>query len=297
MNAFQKAVSLAALLTAVSVALTYQSYAAAPGPKVSAPGNKHNLSGTNTTVTYRATNDPTNNPRGQQICIFCHTPHSANISSQAPLWNRVFSSQTFQRYTSVTLNIRHISAAQYDVGAQPNGSSKLCLSCHDGVSNLGDVYNGAAIPMVNNVITGLASFKPSPTPSLSKMMTGHHPVSFVYLTGFNYGSQSGSIISGLPASYRFMPVSSSGTVKLFDTNRNRNGWMQCTTCHDPHQNQSDEAACYNGGVPTTCNGTYTRKVAPFWAYHGVNTDATQDTGTVCKVCHALGTTFGAPVWP
>lgn len=293
MIAFRKIVPLAAAVTALLVSLVYQTDAAAPGPKVSAAGNKHNLSGQNTGVNYKATNDPTNNPRGQQICIFCHTPHNANVAGQAPLWNRAFSSQTFQRYTSTTLHIRHIGSAQYGVGAQPNGSSKLCLSCHDGVSKMGDLFAGPAIPMSgSDVIAGLSSFNPT----TNKMLTGHHPVSFVYLTGFNSAAQSGTIIAGLPASYRFIPLSSAGKAKLFDTKKNSNGWMQCTTCHDPHQNQSDEAICYNGGVPVSCNVTYTRRVAPFWTYHGTNTTPTQDTGSVCKVCHSLGTDAGHAPW-
>ncbi len=282
------------LLIVLSVALTlvmsvvYQ--ARALGDKVSEPGNRHNLSASNTIpgFLYKATNDPANNPRGQQICVFCHTPHSANVVGQAPLWNRNFSNETFQRYTSLTLHIRNIANAQYGAGAKPNGSTRLCLSCHDGVSRLGAVYNGSEITMVKDVIDGLASFNPS----TNKMLTGHHPVSFVYLTGFNVGSQTGVAHPELPATYRFMPQSSAGKVKLYDTNRNGNGWMQCTTCHDPHQNQSVEAGpgtCYDAvGIPGACDtSTFTRKIAPFWIYHGTNTTASQDTGTVCKVCHAV----------
>jgi hypothetical protein len=294
MNFSSRIVPFAAIVTVVLGGIVYQTDAAAPGPMVSKPGNKHNLSGTNTTVTYRATNDPVNNPRGQQICIFCHTPHNANVVGQAPLWNRAFSDvQNFQRYTSSTLRIRHIASAKYDTGAQPNGSSKLCLSCHDGTSHLGAVYSGSPIAMVgNDVISGLASFNPS----TNKMLSGHHPVSFVFMTGFNSTTQIGSMIPGLPASYRFLPASSAGKVKLYG-NRDGNGWMQCTTCHDPHQNQSDEAICYTtGGAVTSCTSADTRKVAPFWVYHGSNTSASQDTGSVCKVCHAFGA-VGAPSWP
>lgn len=297
MITFRRIMPLAACIIAILALIGHQAAAFVPGDKISVTvsGNKHNLSAANTGVTYRAKDDPAN-PRGQQICIFCHTPHSANVSGQAPLWNRNFSSEIFQRYTSNTLKIRGIAAAQYGAGAQPNGSSRLCLSCHDGVSRLGAVYKGSEIEMVNAnpFIEGLSSFKPS----TNKMKSGHHPVSFVYLTGFNYGSQTGTVLTELQATtnYRFMPQSSAGRVKLIDSTRNGNGWMQCTTCHDPHQNQSDESACYNSGVPVSCDATYTRKVAPFWAYHGVNTTATQDTGSVCKVCHALGTPGGYSPW-
>lgn len=299
MNVFRMIMPLVAAFAVVTGFLAYQVDAFTQGEKISTmgKGNKHNLSSDplNIGLTYQATDeyDAISNPspRGRQVCIFCHTPHSANVDGGAPLWNRKFSTVTFQRYTSATLNIniRHIATAQYGDGAQPNGASKLCLSCHDGVSNLGDVYNsgGVNIPfdVGKDLIAGLASFNPS----TYKMLSGHHPVSFVYLTGFSYGSQSGTPLAGLPASYRFLPASSAGKVKLFDTKRNGNGWMQCTTCHDPHQNQSDETACFDSGGGVVVCGTETRKVAPFWVYHGgINTTATDDTGSVCKVCHALG---------
>ena len=58
-----------------------------------------------------------------QVCVFCHTPHNANPT--APLWNRQLSGQTYSPYASGSL--------QATVG-QPNGYSRLCLSCHDGTS-------------------------------------------------------------------------------------------------------------------------------------------------------------------
>lgn len=251
--------------------------ASALGPKVSEPLNSHNLSTSNAIpgFLYKAVDDPINNPRGQQICIFCHTPHSANVVGQAPLWNRAFSSETFQRYSSETLKIRGIADTQYVNGAQPNGSSKLCLSCHDGVSRLGAVYKGPEITMVkaNPVIENLASFKPD----TNKMKSGHHPVSFVYTDAV------ASSISGLKGSTYTMPTSLPA-VKL-----DKQGRMQCTTCHDAHQNQSREDQCY--GVSGNCTVTDTRKKAPFWVYGGGGS-ATVDQEAVCTACHPMIT----PPW-
>lgn len=295
------------LITGVTVPLFlflfgYIAGAAAPGPKVSELGNRHNLSavarqvGTSTLVpntnTYRATGDLSTNPSGQQICIFCHTPHNANVAEQAPLWNRQFSAEIFQRYTgSATFRIKNLAAAGYGVGAQPNGSSKLCLSCHDGVAGMGDVLRGGPIAMTKDVIDGIASFNPS----TNKMRYGHHPVSFVYATGYTSTSspmaQNGSVIAGLPVDYVFpQALDGNHTVMLKDTYRDGRGWMQCTTCHDPHQNQSDEADCY-GGV---CDGSNIRKKAPFWVYHKAGNTASQDHDAVCTACHNLNTP--AP-WP
>lgn len=294
LHAFQAAciaVFVAALL------YVHNAGAAAPGPKVSEIGNRHNLSaigrqvGTSTLVpntnTYRATGDFSSNPGGQQICIFCHTPHNANTAENAPLWNRSFSAETFQRYTgSATFRIKNLGVANY---AQPNGSSKLCLSCHDGVASMGDVLRGGPITMTKDVIDGIASFNPS----TNKMRYGHHPVSFVYATGFSStpDTQSGTVIPGLPGDYVFpQALDGNHVVRLKDTGRDGRGWMQCTSCHDAHQNQSDDSDCYGG----PCDATNIRKKAPFWVYHKAGNSASQDHDAVCMACHNLASP--AP-WP
>jgi len=102
-----------------------------------------------------------------QVCVFCHTPHSANkdvwqggifnqpgagqqsyypsgaysndvsqAASSTPLllWNRALSSQTaYSVYTSSTMNAYTGTLRIY---------SLLCLSCHDGVTALNVVKNG-----------------------------------------------------------------------------------------------------------------------------------------------------------
>jgi cytochrome c553 len=269
--------SVSALLVDLMV-----SQACAAGLKISEPGNKHNLSNTitNSTVTYKASGDASTNPRGTQICIFCHTPHSANVVGQAPLWNRYFSSDTFQRYSSSTLQIRKISNAQYGGNVVPSGSTKLCLSCHDGVSKLGAVYNGPEIAMVGGSITnpGVIDIdsRASFNSSKNKLKSGHHPVSFVYTQAI--ADTINSTKPGVAALTYKMPVEPN--VKL-----DKQGRMQCTTCHDAHQNQSSfDNQCYpSGGACTTPN---TIKIAPFWVYGGAG-DAATDQQTVCTTCHPM----------
>lgn len=273
------------LVAAVSLVMSMVFQARALGPKVSEPLNRHNLSASNAIpgFLYKATDDPAGNPRGQQICIFCHTPHSANVVGQAPLWNRKFSIvDNFQRYSSATLQIRGIGAAQYGNNAQPNGSSKLCLSCHDGVSRLGEVYNGPEIPMANaNVISGRASFNPS----TNKMKIGHHPVSFVYKNNADTTVIDAINLGKSTTSYK-MDNALAPRVKL-----DKQGRMQCATCHDAHQNQSFEDQCYGG--TGNCIAPNDRKKVPFWV-HGGGADATTDQEAVCKTCHPMSGWTG---WP
>lgn len=256
----------------------YIQAASAAGPKVAEQGNKHNLSawarqvGTSTleanTNTFRAVNDPANNPGGQQVCIFCHTPHNANSEKGTPLWNRAFSTVTFDRYTSTTMRIYRDAttraAAQYEATWQPDGASKLCLSCHDGVSNLGAVLSGNGGNPISmqgsNVINTIAAF------TSDKMKKGHHPVSFVYDATVLTNIQAGG---GTKSSYTLPTLVPE--VKL-----DKNKKMQCTSCHNPHQNQSFETV-----YPAT-----TRKIAPFWVKGG-GADATTDHDVVCTACHPI----------
>jgi hypothetical protein len=263
------------ILCFLSVLLISVPMVIAKGPMVSALGNKHNLSAQNTGVTYHAIDDKVNNPAGQQICIFCHTPHSS--SSQGPLWNRKDTSVTnFARYSSSTLQIKNLAASGY-AGSQPNGSSRLCLSCHDGVTPLGGVINSGQSGDIQmeggNTIdkTGVMSFHPD----TNKMKIGHHPVSFIYATGFNFITQTGTIIGGLTGFTLPVNKTMETKVKLQDSQRDGHGWMQCTTCHNPHQNMGNDVTTYPAPV---------RKVTPFWVYSA--STAVTSHETVCLSCHS-----------
>lgn len=251
--------------------------AIAAGPKVSEPGNKHNLSSSNTTVNYRAQDNPLDD-RSRQVCVFCHTPHGS--TSQGPLWNRRDTTRTFGRYSSSSLVIRRstTTAAKY---GEPNGSSRLCLSCHDGVNALGDLVSGPAnrVRMVGNqdFITGVAQF------TQDKVKKGHHPVSFVY------DANVVAAISAAKTQVGWHVPPTLAEVKLDRQNR-----MQCNSCHDPHQNQSIDTIFYPS--PDT-----DRKIVPFWAYHKSTNTAIQDHDDVCNSCHPNGdpyysTTITNP-WP
>ena len=86
--------------------------------------SKHNLSASGAGALL-ASKDAAD--RSTEICIFCHTPHTAK---KAGLWNRHDSTAAYTPYRSTTIKA--------NIG-QPTGASKLCLSCHDGTVALGMV--------------------------------------------------------------------------------------------------------------------------------------------------------------
>ena len=150
-----------------------------------------------------------------QICVFCHTPH--NSRTQAPLWNRNDSGGTYTMYWSATMDA-YVSAA---AAPQPNGSSKLCLSCHDGTLALGATVASGSIPMSGGITT-----MPSGGANFGLDLSGHHPVSFQVtdLLVSTNNSRGDTPLKSL-AQMRASPV-----IKLDVSDR-----VQCTSCHDAHR--------------------------------------------------------------
>ncbi len=144
-----------------------------------------------------------------QICIVCHTPHNANTTvTNAPLWNHASTVATFQTYASVTLNAT--------VG-QPDASSKLCLSCHDGTVAL-DSYGTQT---GTQLMTGGAL--------VGTDLRNDHPVSFTYdaaLATADGGLRDPTTaLSGIP-----------GSTRTVNQDMLLGGKVQCASCHDVHNN-------------------------------------------------------------
>lgn len=176
-------------------------FAASSASASSILGSKHNLS-TSGPGPIQASGE-------SEICIFCHAPHRA--SATAPLWNRDDSSAPYTPYSSGTLKASPLPG-------QPTGASKLCLSCHDGTMALGAVRSRpATIPFADGVVKmpqGRAAY-------LGTDLSDDHPVSFRY--DQSLADNNGNLRS---------PATLLGPVRL-----DRDGQLQCTACHDPHNDQ------------------------------------------------------------
>jgi predicted CXXCH cytochrome family protein len=141
----------------------------------------------------------------QEVCIFCHTTH--NAAAVQPLWNRSTPVIAYTVYTSSSLKAKP---------GQPTGSSKLCLSCHDGTIALGDVLSRPEGIKMAKGVTRL----PSGHFNLGTDLSNDHPISFVYDKELATQNPRLNPPSGLV-----------GTVRL-DAQQE----LQCTACHDPHDN-------------------------------------------------------------
>ena len=149
-----------------------------------------------------------------EICKFCHIPHSAVVP--APLWGHRMSEG--QRYEVPEMGR---ATGGGTPAPQPDGASRMCLSCHDGTVALGDV---AGEPRPINM-AGTQMLQHGQRGYIGSDLSGSHPISFVLKdNGDAFGNgqtdmyvKPVNVIRGDP-----------------DVRLDKQGKMQCTTCHDPH---------------------------------------------------------------
>jgi predicted CXXCH cytochrome family protein len=210
-----------------------------------------------------------------QVCIFCHTPH--NASPIRPLWNRYMPVDNYRIYNSRALDAQP---------GQPTGASKMCLSCHDGTIALGVVYSRDT-PII---LAGGITVMPVGQSNLGTDLSDDHPISFRYDSALAAQDAHLRDPSLLPPELEL------------DFNRE----LQCTTCHDAHDDSRGNFlvmhntdsqlcnACHQIGNTSitdhqNCNACHQPHSAPSGPYllRGATVSET------CLTCHD-GNTQGAP---
>lgn len=170
-------------------------------------------------------------PTETRVCIFCHSSH--NASKEGPLWNHETTSPSkFTTYKRSTMD----GSAE-----QPNGATKLCLSCHDGTIAVGAIRR-VSRPVPMQQVGGNGEIPAGRKSNLGTDLSGTHPVSVKF-------QQNAAMTDKNLVWPPNDPENKVGT--------DADGYVQCTSCHDPHKSRSDEY--------------------PFWK------KTTFDE--VCKACH------------
>ena len=220
---------------------------------------KHNLSNSGLCAVKATTES--------RICVFCHAPHKS--AGKAPLWNREDSRSTYITYTSPTLR---------STPGQPSGSSKLCLSCHDGTIALGAISS----EQTDIVFDGGVVYMPPGHSLVGSDISDDHPVSFPYTDALAAQNPELQPPSALPQE---LPLDHDQT-------------MQCATCHDAHKDDFGDflrvdtrfsqlcVSCHNkngwiGSIHESSSAT--------WNGTGIDPWPNADGGTVsengCQNCH------------
>jgi predicted CXXCH cytochrome family protein len=148
-----------------------------------------------------------------QICIVCHTPHNSDASiTQAPLWNHTTTTATFTMYSNA-------NTLDGVVDNTPNPISKMCLSCHDGVTAI-DSYGGAS----GTILLNTTNF-PGTKANLGSSLANDHPISMTFTS------------STATADKELWDPSTTSVTDLGGTIKDKmlfNDKIECASCHDVH---------------------------------------------------------------
>lgn len=237
-----------------------------------------------------------------EVCVYCHTPHGANASVAAPLWNRNLPTSTVY----VTYDKLNTSSLTMAVN-QPGASSLPCLSCHDGSQAIDAIINmpgsgqysatadpttwqptragqlksgqhrtllecmachasdGGALGLGTGVATDFSVFV------IGTDLKNDHPVGVLFPavsgTGTDWNTPSGTVTRGANVTKFFDQDPTDGRmdkgeIRLYDDGNGAS--VECASCHDPH------------GVPSAGNGTV------------INATFLRKSNTasaVCMTCH------------
>jgi hypothetical protein len=240
---------------------------------------RHNLSNTFNTTLLGTGNHVTDTA---DICVFCHTPHNADVTQtdNPPLWNkRLNTGQAYQTYAQ--MNSASIDGQILAVGS----ISLACLSCHDGAQAMDNMINapgsggldstGGGAGGRNLVWTGSPRIDAGGLGQMTGIaavgsggdLRNDHPIGIEYCGGFTAGttcrdgdfravnSRNVAAGNGIVTQY-WVDTPNVGNA----TTRDRTDmWLynrtfaagagrpsvECGTCHDPHVE-----AGQNGAGPT-----------------------------------------------
>ena len=292
-------ISYGILLFFISISTAWLALA---GVALPVQGSKHDLSFSGPGPIKASSSGAT------QICVFCHTPHSAR--ADAPLWNRSGGSSSYALYNKAFSDVlSQLGGGSYPDAEDPASVSspgypvhvktRICLSCHDGTIALGNLVNlpypfTSNIPMAGATAGGM--MPPTATGYIGLDLSDDHPVAIKHNAG------SGS---GMDPELK-NPIT--GKVRLYSLNAqnrtqatNNNGdYVECTSCHDAHDNQygnfliDDNAgskicvSCHSkAGYDTVTTGMHGQSAEPYSPTTG-GTPATLGNdvaGVKCMDCH------------
>ncbi|MFC2116806.1 cytochrome c3 family protein [Bacteroidota bacterium] len=207
----------------------------------------------------------------ESMCEFCHTPHS--IMPVSPSWIKGNPGTRYIMYDQMISSTSNIPA---DPSRQPDGSSILCLSCHDGTIAPGSA--NSAIPPGSSSILGTD-------------LSDDHPISFIY--DASLAAQDGQL--------KYTP--------LFPASVDANSKVQCSSCHDPHSDTYSNFLVASNEYSDLCFKCHDRT---YWnlSTHGTSTATWNGSGTnpwahnetsysnvaqnACGNCHVMHTAGGKP---
>jgi predicted CXXCH cytochrome family protein len=215
------------ILTAAAVVMVASSAMAATiaaNWETGAAGKSHSITNTKHNIPQKFTGSRAGGNKYDQICIFCHTPHNANVA--VPLWNRNLQNNLTNYYNSPTLT--SVAKAAGVVGTST--ISAFCMACHDGATAMGDIKYGADTG-INATTYNNHAGDDNARANLGTDMSNDHPVGFSYVA-------AQAVVESDGAASRLNPVTQAaktlGNFLFSKAGASNPTEMECASCHKVH---------------------------------------------------------------
>jgi hypothetical protein len=178
---------------------------------------------------------------GQPLgCESCHLPHTATTYGASFLWAWTTVPTVVATYSTET-NLG--GALTSPTGRSGNDRSMLCLSCHDGTSVAANNI------IASNTANGLPYALINTGGGLNPDLSTQHPVDAIVPATADYAQPTQLTVLGTAAA---VAVIGTDSLPLWSSNSIASvgaaGRVECTTCHDPHNDYTSDQGV-NGGAP------------------------------------------------
>lgn len=202
-----------------------------------------------------------------QICVYCHAPHNANLS--LPLWNRSNPAGAgFTLYSGV--NMTNVS---FKTGFTSDSTSLFCMSCHDGVTSIAQVYNAGVIESTDTVKQHVANanaftkgkgtgdamgsaISGNLTTNLSKTHPINFPVSATLDTGNDLHIGSGATMGKTNFTMPLFKTTADAGMSATRATINRS--LECGSCHAVHDSANKPFLRYTMNKSALCLGCHNK---------------------------------------
>jgi len=172
------------------------------------------------------------------VCTFCHTPHRA-LQTRL-LWNHTLSANTFTWDVTTTTGGTNFPS----ITPTWQGSSKFCLSCHDGSVAIGDVawFRQASRTGANAINSNRHDGDEFQIATATGGMAGNHPVAHPFPFNGSASTYNGTTTGAAAILSGWQPDPTALGIRLFvqsganvsaGTQVGATG-IECSSCHDPH---------------------------------------------------------------
>ena len=228
-----KLIALAGLLAGAALGLSSTAHA-------SIVGSAHDFTASTNYWINGTTDWAATAGRSTNVCGECHTIHHAPDPARGPLWIHTPSAQTFKTYDQS-------GSETYSGTAVTLGSSKACLSCHDGsvAINSQDALSGGVVSTSTKGTTPVFIKSSASVVEVSGTvddLTHMHPV------GVNYATCRSTLAVGELNDPSTAVSGAGGSIAKVML---KNGNVECSSCHDIHRTQGGSAS---SGIYTIASG-------------------------------------------